>query len=172
MSSPRPHEQVLLEQTERLVQRTLATLGVSSEPPRLELLEAAASRLGGWDLKMFRTRFPQSYEINTLSVIAAADAIVEELRRTPVPPALALCSLARPMMTHTDRRAAGVYYTDFRLAEYVAGSLHFTEPFNVIDPACGTGVLLVRDGLSCVCIESSQGRRSHPGLCLRSRLKR
>lgn len=62
--------------------------------------------------------------------------------KVPVP--LALCSLAREQLSFADQKKNGVYYTDFRIAEYMAGSIcESILPCNsIVDTAAGTGILL------------------------------
>ncbi|WMT42269.1 hypothetical protein RE628_07655 [Paenibacillus sp. D2_2] len=58
---------------------------------------------------------------------------------------MALSALAREPLTLSQQRTIGAYYTDFRLAAHLAdlGLTGLKEVNKVIDPACGTGILLV-----------------------------
>lgn len=160
MAAPRPLEQSILDKTEGL----LARFVVASSAPavaRLEILEAAASIAGGWSLQEFRRRRSDEYGIDPDLAEHIAAGIIKAIDQTTIPIPLALSSLARPDMEATDRRQAGVYYTDFRLAQYVAHGL--IRPLGkkdlVIDPAAGTGILLAAAGL--VAAKFSRSRASH-----------
>ena len=147
MSITRPLEQVLLASAEK----TLTAAPVDAEDgARLEVLEAVASRVGGWSLDAFRVRRSDSYLLSADEALMRAAAVIDELDKTPIPIPLALCSLARPRLTHADRRREGVYYTDFRIATYVATQLvqRFRAGERVVDPAAGTGILLTALGLA------------------------
>jgi methylase of polypeptide subunit release factors len=131
---------------ELAVTAALNGLGDDSHDARLELLEAIACQLAGLDLDDFRALGGVTTTHRTAALIAAAPAIVAALNATPVPPALALTALAREPLPHSERRKAGSYYTDFRLARYVAERTIELQPLQpsdlVIDPASGTGILL------------------------------
>jgi hypothetical protein len=160
MSSPRPFEQSVLEEVEYCLHRHSSDSD-SAALARIEILEGAASVAGGWSLEDFRRRHPGDYLVDTDAAVLVGAEIVTAIQRTCIPVALALSSLARPELEHTDRRKAGVYYTDFRLARYVAQQL--IRPINrkdlVLDPAAGTGILLVGAGL--VAAQSNRKYASH-----------
>lgn len=146
MSATRPHEAVLLDAIERLIEQTIASLGEVTDDCRLEVLEAVASRVGGIDLQTYRATFDQvHYTIDVGDLLPIADRIILEMMRTGIPCPMALASLARPQLDDGERRRTGVYYTDFRLAHYVANHIEYPRPrqvFTVLDPAAGTGALL------------------------------
>jgi methylase of polypeptide subunit release factors len=147
MSAPVPVEDRLLVDVETLIAGVLADGG--DHGARLDLLEAVAADLGGFSLQAYRG----DGVARTLSIQAAtapARQIADALRRMPIPPALALTSLARAPMTVAERRTAGAYYTDFRLAQFLASRcLHQYSPGSkVIDAASGTGILLVAAALA------------------------
>src|SRR5204862_345479 len=77
-------------------------------------------------------------------------AIAAALARTPIHPSLALTSLARAPMAVAERRKAGAYYTDFRLAQFLASGClrQYVPGAKVIDAASGTGILLVAAALA------------------------
>jgi hypothetical protein len=71
------------------------------------------------------------------------------MTKAPIAPALALAALARPALTAAERRTSGAYSTDFRLARYLAegAAPRLVAGAQVIDPAAGTGILLVAASL-------------------------
>lgn len=149
MSATRPFEQSVLAHADGALR---AASGPTRDPfsVRLEILEAAASQIGGWDLRAFRKRHPAAYTLSSEAALTIAKGVVFEVNRTAIPAPLALSSLARPDLTQADRRVAGVYYTDFRLAQQIGNQL--IRPLRprdkVVDPAAGTGILLVAIGLA------------------------
>ena len=123
---------------------------VTSAPPnartelRLQLLEAAASRFGGFDLEAFLDRFSLKPVKRVGQLIDDARAIVQSIDDCGIHPALALSALARETLDEPERRTSGAYHTDFRLALHLARCAeHRLKPdIKVIDPACGAGILL------------------------------
>lgn len=146
MGAPRPLEETLLSPADEVL-----TSGVSHLEPdfrdeaRLQILEAAASRIGGFDLACYQSAFLASQTL-LLDIKTISESLVSTLRTLPIHPSLALSSLAQPSLSANERRSLGVYYTDFRLAEYLTRSL---SPLNggrlplIVDPSSGTGILLV-----------------------------
>ena len=138
-------------ETKRLA-RTDAIIArlVTSAPPnartelRLQLLEAAASRFGGFDLEAFLDRFSLKPVKRAGQLIDDARAIVQSIDDCGIHPALALSALARETLDEPERRTSGAYHTDFRLALHLARCAeHRLKPdIKVIDPACGAGILL------------------------------
>jgi hypothetical protein len=116
----------------------------------MEILEGAASRLGGFALASYRRRFPNHFKLSVSEALAGSEIVLRELARSSIPPSLALSALARPRLTHVKQRWSGAYYTDFRLAQYVAHAArtHLVPGAQVIDPAAGTGILLVAASLA------------------------
>lgn len=144
MSSPKPFEAELLGPADQLL-NTMTGSGAHPHQRRLEYLEAAAGRLGGFSLAQYRRLHPADFQVETRDATRAASAVLEQLARVPMHPALALSALARPSASEAERRKAGAYYTDFRLAQFLAqaASKHLVGRARVIDPASGTGGLLV-----------------------------
>ncbi len=111
---------------------------------RLQLLEAAAARLGGFDLESFYSRFG-IVPIERLGyLLDHARGVVKCLDDTGIHPALCLSALARETLAATSRRAKGAYHTDFRLARYLANGTErkLLPGVKIVDPACGAGILL------------------------------
>lgn len=145
MSATRPLEEQLLERAESALRTALVGVRERSHIARLELLEACASRLGGYPLQTFRDAFPDEYIVECGAAERASERVLRDLALVPIQPALALAALAREPLEFADRRSTGAYYTDFRLATYVASKVthRLTPGSRIVDPASGTGILLV-----------------------------
>lgn len=140
MSAPVPIEDALLAPAIKVLAEATST-----ENERLELLEAASSLLGGYSLPQFRRKFHEDYTFNVSKALSLAWAILAELRTLPMGPALALAALARPLLSESEKKRSGAYYTDFRLATYLADAAKKwlrERKSRVIDPAAGSGILL------------------------------
>lgn len=166
MSSPTPLEHVILHSAVSAMSTALGH--TPSALGRLEVLEAAAGRLGGWDLNEYRARFGGVFELPAKRADRAAEAVISAIATTRVPPALALCSLARPEPTSDARRKDGVYYTDFRLASYIASraACALSPRSHVLDPASGTGILLAATVMKvCGNDRRARSRLLREGIC-------
>ncbi|MGH4024571.1 MAG: N-6 DNA methylase, partial [Pseudonocardiaceae bacterium] len=110
---------------------------------------AAASRLGGFDLDGYRQLLGVDARLETGPAHSRAATLLELVDLSHIPPRLALAALAQPALTDIRRRVTGAYYTDFRLARYLAqrtarlAAGRLTPASRVIDTAAGTGTLLV-----------------------------
>ncbi len=144
MSAPKTFEEQLLAPALHV----LDAAGVTQDG-RFEVLEAAASILGGFPFSAYRKRFDSSNTISDQHALKTASNLIDALKGWQVPAALALCALARPQITQTEQRISGAYYTDFRLAQHVANVVasRLVPGARVIDPASGTGILLVAASL-------------------------
>lgn len=111
---------------------------------RLDILEGVSARVGGFSLSCFRELFPQQRQLREETVVEAAEGLAVAVRALPMPSPLAIAALAQPSVHSLERRWAGAYYTDFRLARYVAKLVTADLPPHglVLDPACGSGILL------------------------------
>lgn len=145
MSAPKPLEEQILSPALRVIDKAATT-----SDARLEVLEAAAGLLGGFKLAAYRNRFDTSHALSERRASEAAGKVLDVLSSCPIPLPLALSALARPHMSESEQRMSGAYYTDFRLAQHVAASAarHLGRGARVIDPAAGTGVLLVAASLA------------------------
>jgi hypothetical protein len=116
---------------------------------RLDALEAAAAVLGGCSLATLRETDEEPRQLSNEEALFAGDLVRVALLSLPIHPALALASLAQPPMRHTDRRRTGAYYTDFRLARFLIERLlrDLSAADSILDPASGTGILLVAAAL-------------------------
>jgi len=145
MTMHRSFESELLEPAETLVEAFARPYGRRAAEARFQLLEAVASRLGGFSLKEFH----QAFGVRTIApvdeLLDNARSVVERLDVCGSPPALALSALAREKIAKSEQRTSGAYHTDFRLAQRLAElvSPKPTLRSRIVDPACGAGILLV-----------------------------
>lgn len=140
-----PYEAELLVPAEQLVDAFVRSRRKDRIETRFQLLEAVASRLGGFSLSSFNAQFGIRPIADQNELLEHAKHIVSALERSQVVPALALSALAREQISDSERRSSGAYHTDFRLAQRLA-LLVTPKPklkAKVIDPACGAGMLLV-----------------------------
>ncbi|HEX6749202.1 MAG TPA: N-6 DNA methylase [Longimicrobium sp.] len=165
MSAPRTVEESLLQPAERLLNRITSGAGAETNQARISILEAAASRLGSFNLSGYRSIAGAQRPLSTSASLAAADQLVTSLLRLPFHPSLALTALARPVLGTLDRRKTGAYYTDYRLAQYLASLVARREDLTVIDPASGTGILLVAVALR-LCGSNSGARSTFVRRCV------
>lgn len=141
MSPPQPLAQQLLAP----VSEVLDSVAGVDHGRRLDALEGAAAVLGGCSLATLRESDEEPRLLCAEEALFAGDMVRVALLSVPVHPALALASLAQPPMAAADRRRAGAYYTDFRLARFLAAGLprELAASDTILDPASGTGMLLV-----------------------------
>jgi hypothetical protein len=142
----------VLAPVEDALTAALVELAAEGHEARLELLEAVACRLAQLSLTSYR-RFNGVTRTLKVSVLERkAVDVAEALEAVPIASPLALTALAREPQSRTDQRRAGSYYTDFRLAMFLAERAVRAHPLAagdpVIDAASGTGILLVALGLA------------------------
>lgn len=111
---------------------------------RMQVLEATAAVLGGFDIDAFQRLFDVTPIESAQKLQRYARNIVPYIHRTGIHPALCLSALARETLDSNSQRTNGVYHTDFRLAERVANEIvdKLRPGTKVVDPACGAGILL------------------------------
>lgn len=128
---------------EAAIERVVRGRSGSSEF-RMQLLEAAAARIGGFDLESFQSRFEIDPVEHSNSLLDQALTVVKAIHETGIHPALCLSILARETLDANSRRVEGAYHTDFRLAQYLAEATDrkLSSGIKVVDPACGAGILL------------------------------
>ena len=144
MKSSTTVEEKLLKAAESYIAQCLARYAGDAGEMRLQLLEAASARLGGYDFKKFRSVFQIANLMPHRTLFADARHLVRILGETGIHPALCLSALAREDLHQSAKRSNGAYHTDFRLALHLAHSLepHLQEGVKLLDPACGAGILL------------------------------
>ena len=145
MSAPRPVEAGYLSSAEAaLTQVVRGRDGPASFELRLQVLEAASARFGGFDLAVFHEAFEVKSKCPPAELLELAAPIASAIECSPIHPALALSALAREALQEQDRKNTGAYHTDFRLATRLAqlAAPKLTHKSKVIDPASGAGILL------------------------------
>lgn len=112
---------------------------------RLQLLESVAARLGSHDIAAFQLAFGRKPIANLDLLDDTAGKVLASICSTGIEPALALSALSREELTAAQQRETGAYHTDFRLAQRLAKVLapSLTVGSKVVDPASGSGILLV-----------------------------
>lgn len=139
MSVPRPLEVEYLAAAESILNTSCARFEL-----RIQVLEAASSIFGGFNL----TAFHDAFEIEGMypedKLLEMAAPLVSAIKDCPIHHALALSALARENLQEHNRKSTGAYHTDFRLAKRLAQLAlpKLTWESKVIDPASGAGILL------------------------------
>lgn len=145
MSAPRPVEVEYLALAEAALTKAVGgEHGPASFELRLQVLEAASARFGGFDLEAFHQAFGVQCKKPAAKLLELAAPVASAIERSPIHPALALSALAREALHEQDRKNTGAYHTDFRLATRLAqlAAPKLTHKSKVIDPASGAGILL------------------------------
>ncbi|BAO63289.1 type II restriction enzyme [Pseudomonas protegens Cab57] len=145
MSAPRPLEAEYLASAEAALTNAVGSgHSPASFELRLQVLEAASARFGGFDLVAFHETFGVRSKSSAAELLELAAPVASAIERSPIHPALALSVLAREALHEQDRKSTGAYHTDFRLATRLAklAAPKLSYKSKVIDPACGAGILL------------------------------
>lgn len=143
----RSAEEQLLRPTNELVSRAAAELfpNATQEDARLCVLEAVAGAHAGWQVEELWALSAGAQPAADSDPGPWAEKVLASLGETEIPAPLALAALSREVLSPIEQRKSGAYYTDWRLAKMLAESsvpqVRGDGPW--IDPACGSGVLLV-----------------------------
>lgn len=150
MASPKPFEVQLLEPVSRLLEKLCKEAKRSSFDFKLQILEATASRLGGFSLPEYHQAFDITPAAEHDWLEDAGKRLVQAINTIPVHPAFCLSILSRRPLPASEKKSSGAYNTDFRLAQHLAeiGNDALHEGARVLDPASGTGILLVAVSLA------------------------
>ncbi|ALR23194.1 MULTISPECIES: type II restriction endonuclease [Sphingomonadaceae] len=149
MTGPIPLEHSLLGPAERILDAACIRSKKPDAERRMQVLEAASARLGGYDLRSFHRTFGiDTHDYSTLDEVASK--LLSAIRDTNIHPSLALSSLARERLSVHAQRTTGAHYTDFRLAGLIGRNIAVagSPKLPLVDPASGTGILLVASVLA------------------------
>ena len=138
MSRPLTLEQSLLSEADELLTRFS-----SHYKQRLLVLEACAAKYGGLDIEEYWSSF--QIDVGDIdSVKTAADGLNFILSSVEISVSLALSSLAREPISLSEKKRHGAFYTDFRLAQFIAEDCcsHLKRNSKIADIAAGSGILL------------------------------
>ena len=164
MTSPVPRDQQLLVQASDALNDAISSCGLeSSTANRLRLLEGAAALIGSYSLGDYDLAVGLESTFEGLSApqaVRASELLAEAILDGDLPPSLALASLADADLHPVDRRRAGRYFTDSRLALDLTDGLQprVASARSILDPACGAGTLLVAAALKA---SDSHEERTH-----------
>lgn len=135
----------LLAKSESVLSHAVTKLkSGDAKEKRIQLLEACAARFGGFNY----SKFCEAFDIIPVSepslLLELAEPLAVEIEQSAVSFPLALSALAQEQLSKQKTKSAGAYHTDFRLANALAAKVSstLTHKSKVIDPACGTGMLL------------------------------
>lgn len=138
MSRPLTLEQALLSEVDQI----LTDFSPVFEQ-RLLVLEACAAKLGGFDIDEYWEAFGITVA-DRETIISIADTLTHVLPKAGIMPSLVLSSLSREPISISEKKQNGAFYTDFRLAKFVAEdcSASLKRDSKVADIAAGSGILL------------------------------
>lgn len=152
MAAPRPLEHDLIKIAEDLLERLIGEC-INKHPlnkieVRMCFLEAISSRLGGFDYLQYQNTFNKFCDSDILvDILNKSETLLNVITKISIPPQIILSILSREYLIENERKTTGAYHTDFRLAKRIANQCitnsKITTNSKVIDPACGTGILLV-----------------------------
>lgn len=141
----------LLEPVHKLMDAILRQSGLAPTDigARLSLLEVAASAFAGWKVVDYWDLAGLDGHIVLSKELPGAESIIKAIERSGLPIPLALAALSREELAAGHQRRTGAYYTDWRLAHLLAESGVSRADTNGVwvDPACGSGTLLVAAAL-------------------------
>jgi Alw26I/Eco31I/Esp3I family type II restriction m6 adenine DNA methyltransferase len=150
MSKVNSYQKSLLYDLQDTLERALPVNDDQQERNRqtLILLEQVSSLIGGFDIKAYHNLINEKeleYDFQ------AAQNIANKILASTLPASVLLGILATEKLNEISQKNKGVYYTDYRLAEKMADMLlvkfkTLIETGNdapkLIDPSCGSGILL------------------------------
>lgn len=140
-------EERLLKATNHVLSRAADELFATEDltDARLRVLEVVASLHAGWTVEEYWGRTREVAPTPAVDPGPWAEKILESITGTEIPVPLALAALSREVLPAAQQRKTGAYYTDWRLAQMLAGAsvpqVKADGPW--VDPACGSGILLV-----------------------------
>lgn len=137
MSRPQTHEQRLLYKADQYL-----SCFAHTHEERLEILEAVAATKGHCDI----TEYWKAFDFSCVDVDASVvNNLLQYIEESGIPVSMAISSLAREPLSVEEQKKNGVFYTDFRLAKFIADDCQdkISKESAVADFAAGTGILVV-----------------------------
>lgn len=121
-------------------------LGDADTKTRLEILATVSSIIGGYplnELPWHKSSRIITADLSTCKLIAA------EILESKLPASIILSGLSEFQLSKHSQKSNGVFHTDSRLSQFLANgiSLQNSKRPKVIDPACGSGMLLCQAAL-------------------------
>lgn len=138
MSRPQTQEQLLLSNALKIINQFS-----SDYEKRMQLLEALVAQVAGFNVEKYWETFNITAKLDS-NFITVVSSLKEAIIESNIPMALAVSSLARePIPIHLQKKQ-GAFYTDYRIAKFVAEDClpHLKEDSCVADLAAGSGILL------------------------------
>ena len=153
MTIPVPRDQEILSDALSALEEALTRSGLEESPNlRLRIIEAAAAKIGGFELDEFdkcisNVNRPTPLVANVATGLASK--LAEAAEDSPIPASLVLAALGDSKINPVVRRRQGRYFTDSRLALNLVSKVqqHALGADSILDPACGAGALLVASAL-------------------------
>lgn len=138
MSRPQTYEQSLLCRAECILMEFS-----SNYEERLLAIEACASMYANFDIEEYWSAFGIFTE-NVEEIKKVGCDLFHELNSICVQSSMAISSLSREPVAVYEKKKQGAFYTDFRLAEFVAEDCdkYLKKSSSVADLAVGSGILL------------------------------
>lgn len=137
MSRSQTHEQRLLYKADQYLSCLAHT-----HKERLQILEAVAAAKGHCDV----TEYWKSFNFPCVDIdVSVVNKLLQYIEESGIPVSMAISSLAREPLSVEEQKKNGVFYTDFRLAKFIAEDCRdkLNEESAVADFAAGTGILIV-----------------------------
>ena len=109
---------------------------------RLEILEAVAASKSHCDI----IEYWKAFDFSCVNVDASVvNNLLQYIEESGIPVSMAISSLAREPLSIEEQKKNGVFYTDFRLAKFIADDCRdkISIESAVADFAAGTGILIV-----------------------------
>lgn len=146
-------ESTVLAKVERILDEAASSTLPEEDPThaRLSILEVVSGVYAGWSVESFWAGSWCRSGAPFKSVpLVWAERVLEAIEATPIPVPLALAALSREVLPPGQQRKTGAYYTDWRLAQLLASqAVSASNQSGLwVDPACGTGILLVAVALT------------------------
>lgn len=110
---------------------------------KLYILAIVATKYSSIDITFYQETLNLNFtnKFNRIDVSEVADLIYELIEALPFHSSYIIAVLAQEEEHITEKKSSGAFYTDYRLANYMLNGVEESKGL-VLDPACGTGILL------------------------------